>query len=101
MSSIIDLERLSKAYGSSPGIVAVTCSINEGEVFGFLGPNGAGKTTTIRTLVGLLHPTSGRATIGGFDCWSQAPDVHRLIGYLPGEFTLDPALTGAQIIEYL
>jgi ABC-2 type transport system ATP-binding protein len=101
MSRIIDLERLTKTYGSSRGINGVTCSINEGEVYGFLGPNGAGKTTTIRALVGLLRPSSGRATIGGFDCWSQAPDVHRLIGYLPGEFTVDPALTGAQIIEFL
>jgi ABC-2 type transport system ATP-binding protein len=76
-------------------------SVNEGEVFGFLGPNGAGKTTTIRTLLGLLQPTSGHATIGGLDCWAQAPQVKRLVGYLPGEFTLDPALTGAQILAYL
>jgi ABC-2 type transport system ATP-binding protein len=101
MSAIIEVERLTKRYGSSRGIDELTFSIDEGEVFGFLGPNGAGKTTTIRTLVGLLRPNSGRATIGGFDCWSQAPDVHRLIGYLPGEFTLDPSLTGAQILEYL
>jgi ABC-2 type transport system ATP-binding protein len=101
MPGVIESERLTKSYDGNRGIDDVTFSIDEGEVFGFLGPNGAGKTTTMRTLVGLLRPTAGHATIGGFDCWSQAPDVHRLIGYLPGEFTLDPALTGAQIIDYL
>lgn len=101
MGAIVQTEGLTKSYGRNRGISDVTFAIEEGEVFGFLGPNGAGKTTTIRTLVGLLRPTSGRATIGGLDCWSQAPDVHRLIGYLPGEFTFDPSLTGARIIEYL
>jgi ABC-2 type transport system ATP-binding protein len=98
---IIQTEHLTKRYGASRGIEDVSLSVNEGEVFGFLGPNGAGKTTTIRTLLGLLRPTSGRATIGGLDCWAQAPEVKQLVGYLPGEFTLDPALTGAQILQYL
>jgi ABC-2 type transport system ATP-binding protein len=98
---IIQTEHLTKRYGSSRGIEDVSLAVNEGEVFGFLGPNGAGKTTTIRTLLGLLRPTSGRATIGGLDCWAQAPQVKKLVGYLPGEFTLDPALTGAQILQYL
>lgn len=101
MSDIVEVSDLTKRYGTSRGIEDVTFSIAEGEVFGFLGPNGAGKTTTIRTLMGLLHPTSGRATIAGFDCWKQSTDVKRLVGYLPGEFMLDPALTGAQIITYL
>jgi ABC-2 type transport system ATP-binding protein len=101
VTTIIQTERLTKRYGSSRGIEDVSLSVNEGEVFGFLGPNGAGKTTTIRTLLGLLRPTSGRATIGGLDCWSQAPEVKELLGYLPGEFTVDPALTGAQILQYL
>ena len=99
-TTIIQTERLTKRYGSSRGIEDVSLSVNEGEVFGFLGPNGAGKTTTIRTLMGLLRPTSGRATIGGLDCWSQSPEVKKLVGYLPGEFTVDPNLTGAQILEY-
>ena len=100
-TAIIQTEHLTKHYGASRGIVEVSLAVDEGEVFGFLGPNGAGKTTTIRTLMGLLRPTSGSATIGGLDCWAQAPEVKKLIGYLPGEFTLDPNLTGAQILQYL
>ncbi len=100
-STIIQTEHLTKRYGAARGIEDVSLAVNEGETFGFLGPNGAGKTTTIRTLLGLLRPTSGRAAIGGLDCWSQSPEVKRLIGYLPGEFTLDPSLTGAQILQYL
>jgi ABC-2 type transport system ATP-binding protein len=101
MASIVSVDALTKRYGSSRGIEGVTFEVVEGEVFGFLGPNGAGKTTTIRTLMGLLRPTSGGATIGGLDCWGQSTEVKRLVGYLPGEFTLDPALTGAQILTYL
>lgn len=101
MSTIIETINLTKRYGKSRGIIDLTFAIEEGEVFGFLGPNGAGKTTTIRTLLGFLRPTLGRASIGGYDCWRQSTPVKRLIGYLPGEFTLDPALTGAQILTYL
>src|SRR6266566_7304813 len=101
MSTIIQVNSLTKNYGSNRGIIDVSFEILEGEVFGFLGPNGAGKTTTIRVLMGLLRPTSGNATIGGLDCWKQATEVKRLLGYLPGEFSFDPALKGAQIIEYL
>ncbi len=101
MSAIIETEALTKQYGTSRGIRDVTFCVSEGEVFGFLGPNGAGKTTTIRLLMALLRPTSGSARIAGLDCWSQATEVKRLVGYLPGEFNVDPALTGAQIITYL
>ena len=101
MSAIIQTHQLTKSYGRSRGIIDVTIDIQEGEVFGFLGPNGAGKTTTMRTLMGLLHANSGSATIGGLDCWAQSTEVNKLVGYLPGEFTFDPGLRGAQIIEYL
>ena len=101
MSAIIQTNQLTKSYGRSRGILDVTFDIQEGEVFGFLGPNGAGKTTTMRTLMGLLHANSGRAKIGGLDCWTQSTEVKKLVGYLPGEFTFDPGLRGAQIIEYL
>jgi ABC-2 type transport system ATP-binding protein len=64
---VIETERLTKSYGSARGIEDVTITVEVGEVFGFLGPNGAGKTTTIRTLLDLLHPTSGSARIFGLD----------------------------------
>lgn len=99
--AMIATEALTKTYGGARGIDDVTLTVDEGEVFGFLGPNGAGKTTTIRTLMGLLRPASGRATIGGLDCWAQATEIKRLVGYLPSEFTFDPGLTGAQILTYL
>ncbi len=101
MTAIIQTNQLTKSYGRSRGIIDVTFDIQEGEVFGFLGPNGAGKTTTMRTLMGLLRANSGSATIGGLDCWNQSTEVKKLVGYLPGEFTFDPGLRGAQIIEYL
>ncbi len=100
MTAIIETTNLTKRYGHSRGIQNVTLSVEQGEVFGFLGPNGAGKTTTIRTLMGLLRPSGGRSTIGGLDCWRQSVEVKRLVGYLPGELSLDPTLTGGQIIEY-
>ncbi len=101
MGTIIEVNNLTKSYGRNRGIIDVTCSIIEGEIFGFLGPNGAGKTTTMRVLMGLLRPTTGRASIGGLDCWAQATEMKRLVGYLPGEFSFDPSLTGAQIIAHL
>ncbi|GCE14045.1 ABC transporter ATP-binding protein [Tengunoibacter tsumagoiensis] len=101
MSAMIQLQHLTKTYGRQRGIQDIQLQVAEGEVFGFLGPNGAGKTTTIRTLMGLLKPTSGQAFIAGLDCWKESTAVKRLVGYLPGEFALDPTLTGAQILSYL
>ncbi|HEU5441516.1 MAG TPA: ATP-binding cassette domain-containing protein, partial [Ktedonobacterales bacterium] len=69
MPAIIEVEGLTKRYGSKRGITNVSFQVEEGEVFGFLGPNGAGKTTTIRLLMALLYPDSGAARIAGMDCW--------------------------------
>ena len=100
MAAIIEVDRLNKSYGGKRGIVDVSFSVAAGEVFGFLGPNGAGKTTTIRLLMALLRADSGRATIAGFDAWTQSIEVKKLIGYVPGEPSLDPNLTGGQLLEY-
>jgi ABC-2 type transport system ATP-binding protein len=100
MAAMIETEGLTKSYGSKRGIVDVTFQVEEGEVFGFLGPNGAGKTTTIRLLMALLRADAGRARIAGLDCWQQSLAIKRLIGYVPGEPSLDPNLTGGQILEY-
>lgn len=101
MSTLVKTESLTKSYGRNRGITDINLEIEEGEVFGFLGPNGAGKTTTMRVLMGLLRPTSGHASIQGFDCWSQAVEVKRLVGYLPGEFSFDGSMKGSEIITYL
>ncbi len=100
MSALIEVEKLSKSYGGKRGIIDVSFSVPEGEVFGFLGPNGAGKTTTIRILMALIRADSGIARIAGLDCWSQSVEIKRLAGYIPGEPSLDPNLTGGQILEY-
>src|SRR6266508_4299152 len=100
MAAIIEVENLSKSYGGNRGIIEVSFSAAEGEVFGFLGPNGAGKTTTIRILMALIRADSGAAKIAGLDCWNQSVELKRLVGYIPGEPSLDPNLTGGQILEY-
>jgi ABC-2 type transport system ATP-binding protein len=100
MAAMIDVQGLTKSYGSKRGIVNVSFQVEEGEVFGFLGPNGAGKTTTIRTLMALLRADAGTAMLAGLDCWKQSVEIKRLVGYMPGEPALDPNLTGGQILEY-
>jgi ABC-2 type transport system ATP-binding protein len=100
MTAIIEVEGLTKSYGSKRGITNVSFQVEEGEVFGFLGPNGAGKTTTIRLLMALLRADAGKARIAGLDSWEHSVEIKRLIGYLPGEPSLDPNLTGGQILEY-
>ncbi|GCE14979.1 ABC transporter ATP-binding protein [Tengunoibacter tsumagoiensis] len=100
MTAIIEVAGLTKRYGTKRGILDVSFQVQEGEVFGFLGPNGAGKTTTIRLLMALLHADAGTARIAGLDVWQQSIAIKRLIGYLPGELSFDPNLTGGQILEY-
>jgi ABC-2 type transport system ATP-binding protein len=90
MPSVIEAAGLTKSYGSRRGIDDVTFTVDEGEVFGFLGPNGAGKTTTIRTLLGLLRPTDGSASIFGLDVWADAPRLHERLSYVGS----DPAYLG-------
>mgnify|MGYP000910389303 CR=1 FL=1 len=85
MVHIISTKKLTKYYGKSLGIKDIDLDIEEGEIFGFIGPNGAGKSTTIRTLLGLLKPTSGSATIYGKDVVKDGPDIRASIGYLPSE----------------
>jgi ABC-2 type transport system ATP-binding protein len=97
----IHTEQLTKSYGLNRGVFDLDLHVERGEIFGFLGPNGAGKTTTIRLLLDLIRPNAGRALVFGHDCRSQASEVHRLSGYLPGEFSLDAKLTGRQLLTYL
>ncbi|WP_285318283.1 ABC transporter ATP-binding protein [Pseudarthrobacter sp. lyk4-40-TYG-27] len=98
--SMVQLSGLTKRFGRNTALDDVTLTIGPGEVFGYLGPNGAGKTTTIRLLMGMLRPTSGTAAVLGLDAWRQARDVHRLVGYVPGEPALYDRLTGHQHVAY-
>jgi ABC-2 type transport system ATP-binding protein len=100
MSAVIQTEKLTKYYGQSRGIVDVDLEIEQGEVFGFLGPNGAGKTTTIRILLDLIRPSSGVARVFGLVSSEQPVEIHRRIGYVPGEFALYDRLTGGHTLEY-
>ncbi len=83
--NVIEVNKLTKYYGEERGIIDVSFNVKEGEIFGFIGPNGAGKSTTIRTLLTLIYPTSGSATIFGKDCVQFAPEIKKEIGYLPSE----------------
>src|SRR5690625_1727101 len=97
--AVIRAEGLTRRFGARRGVSDVALSIDAGEVFGFLGPNGAGKTTRIRLLLGLYAPTAGRAQVFGHDPWTESVAVHRRVGYLPGELSLYPRLTGRQILD--
>ncbi len=97
---IIETKNLTKYYGKIKGIEDVTLSVEKGEIFGFLGPNGAGKTTTIRTLLGLLKPTSGNAYIFGLDIEEDGIEIKQDIGYIPGDLNLYGHLTGGQFLDY-
>jgi ABC-2 type transport system ATP-binding protein len=96
-------ERLTKSYGRSHsrGVVELDLEVRTGEVFGFLGPNGAGKTTTIRVLLDLIRPTSGRALVLGRDSRRETLAIQARSGYLPGELSLYPGLTGRETLRYL
>ena len=100
MAAAILTEKLTKSYGKSRGIVALDLEVRSGEVFGFLGPNGAGKTTTIRVLLDLIRPTSGRALVLGRDSHRDTLAIQARSGYLPGELSLYPTLTGHETLSY-
>ena len=89
----IDAKALTRRFGSFTAVDAITFHVEPGEVFGFLGANGAGKTTAIRMLIGALEPTSGSATVAGYDIKTQAEQVRRRIGYMSQKFSLYEDLT--------
>ncbi len=90
---MIEVEHLSKIYGSTAAIQDVDFSVETGEILGFLGPNGAGKTTTMRILTGYIPATTGTAKISGYDVHEQSMEVRRRIGYLPENPPLYPDMT--------
>lgn len=97
--AIIATQGLTRCFEADRGVFDVNIAVQRGEVFGFLGPNGAGKSTTIRMLLGLHRPTSGSATVFGLDPIRHSVEVHRGVGYIPGELALYPRLTGRDILK--
>jgi ABC-2 type transport system ATP-binding protein len=97
----IVLDRLTNSYGRERGVVDLSFTVAEGEVFGYLGPNGAGKTTTIRTLLDLIRPTSGSVRALGLDAQREGVELRRRLGYLPGELSLYGKLTARELLSYL
>ncbi|MFQ5832986.1 MAG: ABC transporter ATP-binding protein [Candidatus Thorarchaeota archaeon] len=98
---VIRCQDLTKYYGKSRGIENLNMEVLEGEVFGFLGPNGAGKTTTLRTLLGLIHKTSGEATVLGLDPDRESVEIRKRVAYLPGELGEFEGKTVRRILKYL
>ncbi len=103
---VIRTENLSKFYYKNrtekiAALKDLNLTVQAGEIFGYLGPNGAGKTTTIRLLLDLIRPSSGKASIFGQDAQQNSVELHKRIGFLPGELNLWKNLTGAQVADYI
>jgi ABC-2 type transport system ATP-binding protein len=98
--NVIEIRNLTKTYGKARGISDISFSVQEGEIFGFIGPNGAGKSTTIRTLLSLIYPTSGSATIFGKDTVQFAPEIKKEIGYLPSEVFYYDNMKVKELLNY-
>ena len=97
----IEVSRLTKTYDGHMAVSDLSFQVYSGEIFGLLGPNGAGKSTTLRTLITLLTPTSGTASVLGHDTVREADVVRQLIGYVPQERAIDRFLTGREHLELL
>jgi ABC-2 type transport system ATP-binding protein len=98
---MIRTENLTKRFGDNAAVDCLNLEIKAGEFFCFLGPNGAGKTTTIKMLTGLLHPTEGRALLGGHDIQQEPVEAKRLIGYIPDSPFLYEKLTGREFMRFV
>ena len=96
---MIQMEHLTKSYGRARGVTDLSLHVPEGSCFGFIGPNGAGKSTTIRTLLGLLSPTSGSAKIMGLDCVRERTAILSQVGYMPSEAMFYPNLRASEVIR--
>src|SRR3989440_5196931 len=97
---MLTAKSLTKRYGALTAVDRLDLEIGRGELFGFLGPNGAGKTTTIKMLVGLIRPTSGAASVAGFDLLRQGEAAKGRIGYAPDSPVLYERLTGREFLEF-
>lgn len=100
MEKVIETARLTKTFGAFTAVDAITFDVAQGEIFGFLGANGAGKTTALKMLTGLLMPTSGHASVAGFDVRRRPEQVKRRIGYMSQKFSLYEDLTVRENIRF-
>jgi len=100
-SPLVEIDRLTKTYGSFSAVCDLTLRVGRGELFALLGPNGAGKTTTIRMLMGILAPSSGTASIDGLNCFTDRVEVMQRVGYLPDEPVFYDYLRGGEIIRFV
>src|SRR5579884_2405982 len=98
---MIRLDRVTKRYGTKTAVSELSLEIGAGELFAFLGPNGAGKTTTIKMMCGLLFPTSGTVSIGGFDMARDGDRARALLAYVPDQPFLYEKLTGREFLEFV
>ncbi|MDZ4701256.1 MAG: ABC transporter ATP-binding protein, partial [Rhodothermales bacterium] len=98
--AMIDVDQLTRTFGDFTAVDHVSFSVEAGEIFGFLGANGAGKTTCMKMLTGLLAPSSGHATVAGFDVGAQPEQVKRRIGYMSQKFSLYEDLTVRENIRF-
>jgi ABC-2 type transport system ATP-binding protein len=98
---MIELNNVSKRYGTKVAVEDLNLRIEKGELFAFLGPNGAGKTTTIKMMCGLLFPTEGEVRVGGFDLQKQGDQARQLISYLPDVPYLYDKLTGREFLQFI
>jgi len=99
--AVIDVDNLTKDYGSGRGVYNVSFHIDKGECYGYLGPNGAGKSTTIRHLMGFSRPDSGSCRILGYDCFSSYFKSLKQVGYIPGEISLPTGLNGKEFLKMI
>ena len=100
MEKVITTDRLTKTFGAFTAVDAISFEVAQGEIFGFLGANGAGKTTALKMLTGLLMPTSGHASVAGFDVRRRPEQVKRRIGYMSQKFSLYEDLTVRENIRF-
>ena len=98
--TVIETIHLTKFYGKARGIVDLNLTVRAGEIFGFIGPNGAGKSTTIRTLLGLIFPTSGAAKILGLDILRDGREIKKQVGYVPAEFGVYAKMDVRELLRY-
>lgn len=96
----IETANLTKYYGKARGIIDLNLTVKEGEFFGFIGPNGAGKSTTIRTLLGLISPTSGSGRILGMDCQKDRMEILKRIGFLPSEISFYRGMRVREVLQF-